>query len=219
MTAAFAAGSGRMRGCRIGLDLDNTIIDYRQSFAEVAASLGLVAPGFAGDKGLLRQTVRAQPDGERRWTELQAEVYGARIGRARMMPGAIDFVRRAVASAVPVFIVSHKTRRPAADPNGVDLREAARGWLDHHGFLATDTLDPAQVFFEATRAEKIARIGVLGCTVFVDDLVEVFDDAAFPSEVDRLLLAEDGARSGDYRVVRSWSQIDSALLPGPCHVG
>lgn len=218
MSARMAA-IGRDRTARIGLDLDNTIICYRQLFAEVAVLRGLIAPGFDGDKFALRRTIRALPDGERVWTELQAEVYGPRIMGARMMPGALGFVRRAVASSIPVVIVSHKTMRPAADPNGTDLRVAALGWLDHHGFVAADALRPDEIFFEATRADKIARIRALGCTVFVDDLVEVFEDTAFPSDVSRLLIAEDGVAAGDYDVVRSWRQVGEMLLGNERHAG
>ena len=74
MTAVLAQRTRETGGCRIGLDLDNTIIDYRRLFAEVAFGLGLVGADFVGDKFLLRQAVRALPEGERRWTELQAEV-------------------------------------------------------------------------------------------------------------------------------------------------
>jgi hypothetical protein len=202
----------------IGLDLDNTIISYRQLFAEAAITSGLIAPGFVGDKLSLRQAVRALPDGERRWTELQAEVYGTRIMAAPMMPGALDFVRRAVASSIPVAIVSHKTKRPASDPSGIDLRAAALAWLDHQGFIAENALRIEAIFFETTRAEKIARIRALDCTAFVDDLIEVFEDADFPPDVDRLLIAQDGADPGDYRIVRSWQQVEDVLLSGYRHV-
>ena len=215
----LAAAIGRGRRPCIGLDLDNTIICYRRLFAEVAVLSGLVAPGFAGGKHELRTAIRALPDGERCWTRLQAEVYGERIMRARMMPGALDFVRRAVAASLPVVIVSHKTLRPAADPDGVDLREAARGWLEHNGFIAADALSADAVYFEATRADKIARIRALGCTLFVDDLIEVFEDPAFPREVERLLIAEDGAAAGDYQVVGSWRQVAEVVFAGQDHGG
>lgn len=217
--SALAANMARGRPVRIGIDLDNTIIDYRQLFAEVARSSRLVSGEFTGDKSALRAHVRALPDGERRWVELQATVYGERIQGARAMPGALDFVRRACASSIPVFIVSHKTERPAADPRGIDLREAARGWLRRHDFIAADALGEDAVFFEATRAEKVSRIGALACSAFIDDLVEVFDDTGFPPEVDRFLLSMDGLPHGDFQVAGSWRQIEDALLFSQHHAG
>ena len=44
-----------------------------------------------------------------------------------------------------------------------------------------------RVFFEDTRADKIARIKAIGCEVFIDDLEEVFVDPAFPDGIDRIL--------------------------------
>ncbi|HVJ52123.1 MAG TPA: hypothetical protein VM689_06665 [Aliidongia sp.] len=213
MSAVPASRAAERRIC-IGLDLDNTIIDYRRLFVEVGASLRLVPADFRGDKTALRSAVRALSDGERLWTALQAEVYGARIMGARMMPGALAFIRRAVATGLPTFIVSHKTRRPAADPDGVDLHEAARAWLDHHGVIGPGALQSDNVFFEATRAEKIARIRALRCTTFIDDLVEMFEDEQFPEDVDKLLLAEDGAGAGAYRIISSWAEAETHLLTG-----
>jgi len=214
MMAALAADIGRGRPVHIGIDLDNTIIDYRQLFTDVALALSLVPGGFAGDKTALRDLIRSLPAGERRWVELQADVYGAQIAQARAMPGALDFVRRAVAAGIGVSIVSHKTERPAADPQGIDLRAAARGWLGANGFIAADALDDAAVFFEPTRADKVARIAAIGCTVFIDDLVEVFHDPGFPAGVESFLLAAEGSNDDTLHVAASWREIEAALLSG-----
>ena len=48
-------------------------------------------------------------------------------------------------------------------------------------------LDPADVFFEKTRGEKIDRIKRLGCTHFIDDLVETFLEPSWPASVQRIL--------------------------------
>jgi hypothetical protein len=69
------------------------------------------------------------------------------------------------------------------------------------------------VYFEGTRTEKIARIVALGCTHFIDDLEEVFDDPAFPSGVERLLLTmTEGVSAGPYRRYRSFREIIDALI-------
>ena len=44
------------------------------------------------------------------------------------------------------------------------------------------------VFFEATRTEKIARIKALDCTHFIDDLEEIFLDPEFPETTRQFLL-------------------------------
>ena len=62
-------------------------------------------------------------------------------------------------------------------PSRVNLRQAALGWMTAQGFFGTSGFAvPAEnVFFESTRAEKLARIAALGCTHFIDDLEEVLD--------------------------------------------
>ena len=73
-------------------------------------------------------------------------------------------------SRCELAIVSHRTRHPFIGPKH-DLHEAARGWVDT--FLRRPGLiDRDGVFFELTKEEKLARIGAVGCTHFVDDLPE-----------------------------------------------
>ena len=64
----------------------------------------------------------------------------------------------------------------------MNLRDAARGWLQTSGMLGTHGVPEEHLYFESTRAEKIARIIQLRCTHFIDDLEEVFNDPAFPDK-------------------------------------
>jgi hypothetical protein len=178
---------------RIGIDFDNTLINYDRVFLVAARERGLVPETFIGSKREVRDTIRLLPDGELAWQRLQGHVYGAGIGGAVLFDGAGDFLRRSRALGLAVFIVSHKTRYGHLDPTRVDLRQAALGWMEGQGFFAADSfgLDPICVFFEETRAAKLARIAALECTHFIDDLEEVFADPDFPSGVERILFATD----------------------------
>jgi hypothetical protein len=82
-------------------------------------------------------------------------------------------------------VVSHKTRHAPYDPTRTDLRAAALTWMRQKGLLRSGQggIAPEHVFFEETRAAKIARITALRCSHFVDDLAEVFLEPAFPREV------------------------------------
>jgi len=200
----------------IGLDFDNTIVLYDDVFRAVGTECGLLPEGFQGGKDAVRSHVRAQHDGEARWTALQAKVYGPGIRRALPAPGLFEFLAAARSHGVRLAIVSHKTMVAAADPHGVNLRDAARDWIAVHGLTdpARGGIDPADVHFESTRAEKIARIRALGCRVFIDDLEEVFEEADFPLGVDRILV-KHGAPSlptGPFRAFRSWPEIANDLF-------
>jgi hypothetical protein len=84
-------GKARRAGMRIGIDFDNTLIDYDRVFLEAARELGLVPRDFAGPKKVVRDAIRLLPNGEPTWQRLQGYVYGAGIGGAVPFSGACDF--------------------------------------------------------------------------------------------------------------------------------
>ncbi|MGC8001307.1 hypothetical protein, partial [Salmonella enterica] len=63
------------------------------------------------------------------FTELQGDVYGARMGEAEAFAGVFDFIRQASVRGAEVLIISHKTRYPFKGPQH-DLHAAATGWID-----------------------------------------------------------------------------------------
>lgn len=187
----------------IGIDLDNTIIDYDAAFAAAARELGI---DVAGGKTAVRDRIRRLDGGETMWMRVQAQVYGSGIGAARLFDGFETFVADASARGIPLTIVSHKSEFAAAAPDGPNLRACAVAFLTEHGITLP-------VAFEATREEKCRRIAALRVTHFVDDLVEVFADPAFPAGVERWLFAPHGV-AGDPpadRVFASWRDIGRAL--------
>jgi hypothetical protein len=203
--------SGAYSSSRIGLDLDNTLISYDRLFYEVAVERQFIPVHFAGPKREIRDLVRLLPEGEIEWQRLQAHVYGPAIAGARPAEGALDFIRRARAHGAQLAIVSHKSAFANIGAS-VNLRDAARTWLRENGMVGADAIAESDVYFEDTRADKIARIVSLGCTHFVDDLEEVFDDPAFPRGVERMLLAaRNGAADRPYRIYSSFHDIERAF--------
>jgi hypothetical protein len=145
------------------------------------------------------------------WQRVQALAYGPLIDYAEPYPGVDAFFVRARERGFTLTIVSHKSEFAAAAPRGPNLRDCAQAWLDSHGFVRNG--DPA-VFFEATRAQKCARIAELGLTHFIDDLVEVFEDPAFPRSCARWLFAPDEvpAHVPAERVFRCWPELADATF-------
>jgi hypothetical protein len=163
----------------------------------------------------VRDAIRLLPDGERIWTELQGIVYGRAMPEAEPAPGVGAFLRACRAAAVRVSIISHKTEYPAIGER-VSLRDAARSWLAAQGFSARFGVEPADVYFVGTLAEKLARIAAQGCTHFVDDLVEVLGHPDFPRGVAGILYAPGGGEAPPgMRVFSSWDAIRGHLLGGP----
>lgn len=167
---------------RIGIDFDNTIVDYRPVFLSAARALGLVAAGFsARDKTEIRDYLCALPEGEHRWQELQAHVYGVAIDVAPAYPGFERFIAEARLRGATLAIVSHKSRFAAAAPGGADMRLAAQRWLEAQGFVGVAGIAQTDVFFETTRNEKLERVRGLELTHFIDDLADVLADPGFPA--------------------------------------
>lgn len=197
---------------RIGIDLDNTIIAYDEAFRSAAQSRSYVDRNFVGGKQEIRDRLRQMPEGELAWQRLQGYVYGQGIGNAAMFPGVESFLRRCRKVGHKVMIVSHKTEYGHHDPKRVNLREAARAWMAERAFFAPDGfgLSPGDIYFEATRADKLARIKTLECTDFIDDLEEVLGDPGFPSGVSRLLFCGAGNAPADapYRAFSDWAAIE-----------
>jgi hypothetical protein len=198
---------------RIGIDFDNTLIDYDDVFVAIARERGLVDAAFRGSKQAVRDAIRLLPEGEMAWQRLQGRVYGRGIAGARLFEGVREFLRRCRDRRVPVFIVSHKTRYGHYDPQRIDLRQSARGWLAAEGLLRPGPGDipPECVFFADTRAAKLAQIAALDCSHYIDDLEEVFADPAFPPGVVRILFAARASGSAHIHC-RRWAEIAAAVF-------
>jgi hypothetical protein len=198
--------------CVIGTDFDNTLVNYDVLFRREAIDRGFFAANSKDGKKSIRDKVRQSPGGDGAWQRLQAVIYGKKVGEAPAMPGARDFFRRCAREGVAIYVISHKTEFAELDGVSVDLRAAAFQWLIANCFFDVDgyQMKEADVFFEPTRAAKLARIGQLGCTHFIDDLEETFLDGSFPSGVKKLLfdLCGENTRRLGVQVVRGWRDLD-----------
>ncbi len=203
----------------IGIDLDNTIIDYRDVFLPAAHAIGLL-PASSGPKS--KQAVKAnllEQGGEEAWMRLQGQVYGRFIESARPYPGCEAFVRAVQARGARVAIVSHKTRHGHFDPARIDLWQAARDWLERRDFFAAPEqgglgIDPDDVHFELDRQAKVARIATVGCRIFIDDLPEVLNHPDFPTDVTRLWFAHDHSSDEGHglHAFYSWQEVMDNVL-------
>ena len=210
-----------MRKFHVGIDIDNTIIDYDSVFGPAGEELGMLPPGHGlQSKADVKSYIMTGPGGDEAWMRLQGQVYGRFISRAQLFDGVAAFLIMARSAGVRVSLVSHKTRYGHFDADRVDLRGAALGWLTEHGFFALDRfcLSSSDVHFTETRDEKIAIIAQIGCDVFIDDLVEVLVHDQFPRPVHKIWFAGTVGDACEFPAHRDWNQIAvtvSGLLNGP----
>lgn len=202
-----------MSPLRLGIDFDNTIVCYDQVFHQVARERELIPADLPVSKQAVRDYLRSAGQ-EDRWTEMQGYVYGPRLSDAQAFPGVLTFIGDQVRKGTNLFIVSHKTRHPYLGPK-YDLHDAALGWLEQNGVFdaARIGLSRENVFLCLTKADKLRRIGELGCTHFIDDLPELLAEPTFPASVRKMLFDpndEHGNQTAFVRM-RSWQQMKSQL--------
>lgn len=210
---------------RIGIDFDNTLVDYDTAFPEVARAIGVST--LARSKRALREELQRMPDGERLWQRVQGLTYGLYINRAAIQPGASEFVIRALTLGHKLHIVSHKTRFGHHDPTRTSLRDAALTWLLQVGLVGDrpHQIPTNCIHFAPTREEKIETINRLELDLFIDDLQEVLEMPGFPPRTRRYWFADtalgehppsrDGTLSEPYRALTSWRQIGVEILGEP----
>lgn len=170
---------------RIGLDFDNTLVDYDIAFPQVANLIGVNTQ--ARSKRALRDELLKSEEGELLWQKIQGLTYGIHIDKAVIQPGALEFVWRARVLGHELFIISHKTEFGHHDPTKTSLRTAALDWLLQARIAGDQPLQipTSHIHFASTREEKIHTIGQLELDVFVDDLREVLENRGFPPRVRR----------------------------------
>ncbi len=181
-------------GLMVGVDLDNTIVDYDALLRALASERGFPAGSGSCGKKDIRDMVRRTKDGEEEWQKMQGALYGPRMAEALPAKGARAFLSACRSRDVSFRIISHKTEYAGYDDTGTNLRDASREWLRKNGFFAAEgpAMSEADVWFESTRGEKIARIRSLHCTHFIDDLEETFMEESFPDSVERILYSSGG---------------------------
>jgi len=193
-----------------GVDFDNTLVTYDELLATIARERGLINDSPGSTKRTLRDRIRLLPDGENEWQRCQAALYGRRIAEAQLIEGVPRFFQLCRERGIRIYIVSHKTEVSAFDPE-FDLRHAALDWMSANGFFGSSGLGltRSDVFFAATRNQKLTFIRDLRCTHFIDDLEETFLEPAFPANVEKLLY-EPGRQAPPpqgTKLVTNWQEI------------
>jgi len=196
----------------VGVDFDNTIVSYDYIATKMAYEKNFISEFTTKSKKFIRDSVRQLPNGEMKWQELQAEIYGSRMEEAVLIDGVKKFFSLCKSNMFKVYVISHKTEFSNLGKSEINLRVAALDWMQKEGFFEYDGLglSPNEVYFESTRHEKIARIIYLKCTHFIDDLEETFAEASFPVNVEKILYNPQVHHSHlpDVSVVSTWKELN-----------
>ena len=194
----------------IGLDLDNTAIDYTPAYRVVAEQIGL--PKGLIDRDSIRPLLRNSEDDDMEWQRFQSLLYTDGLAFAQPAAGLFDFLNLCAKLEIHVFIISHKTAQTPVQFGARDLRAPALAWLESHD-ISPGYIRVEDVFFCSTRDEKVRTIAALGCQIFVDDLMEVLDHPDLPTEIMRFHYSlnasvvseiQTGVRSANFTSLTAW---------------
>jgi hypothetical protein len=200
----------------IGIDFDNTIADYDLVFEEVAIDMGFLENKNILSKVEVKNKIISQNEGDINWQRLQGQIYGKYMHKAKLFPGFIEFLILAKIKGYKISIVSHKSEFGHFDDNKISLRTEALKWIINNKLIDSHLykLKEKDIYFEATREEKIQRIINLDCNLFIDDLEEVFNEKVFPMEVDKYLFDPLNKKKNtqNFTTINSWRSITKLIL-------
>lgn len=160
---------------KLGLDFDNTLISYDLIFYETAREFKLIPKDIKKSKNAVRNYLINKNE-EKKFTELQGEVYGSKIINAEQTSGMFEALKFIQDKGYELAIVSHKTKNPIIGPK-YNLHKSALNWLERNKFFDKEglSMNKNNVFFEPTKEEKVKRIESIGCTHFIDDLHSILN--------------------------------------------
>ena len=182
----------------LGLDLDNTIIDYAESYRVLSRHFGL--PDGHVSREAVRSQLRNAPDDDVEWQRFQALLYSEGLEVAQPAAGVVHLLKTCQQLGVSVVIISHKTPTCPNSFGARDLRTPARAWLKKHG-ISPGWIPEECVTFHDTAREKVARIAEVQPLWFMDDLEDILAMNQFPVQVKRVL----------YRAGSPWVELEDGV--------
>lgn len=197
---------------KLGIDFDNTLVDYTDVFYHVAKELNWIDKKIATSKTAVKRYF-LDKQCEEQWTELQGIVYGKEILRAKLYKNVVTTLKALNRLDVELCIVSHKTKYPVIGDK-TDLHLSAQSLLEYYNLLDICGIDKSNIFFNETLEQKISKIAQLDCDFFIDDLPSVFQHPSYPKRTKRIIFDPDNhlgnVSYADFRVTK-WCDVPRVI--------
>lgn len=176
----------------LGLDLDGVIVDHTENVIFLAESLGFGVKKHEAATDLLKTKIP-----EAAYEKIQESLYDDPV--VALSPPLHRGARRALgflkAESWPYFLISRR-RNPSL---AISLLEKRKLWP---GFF-----NEGNTFFVNEKADKNAKAGALGISIYIDDQPSVLN--ALVSVPHKFLFDRHNAYAGsggDYKTVHSWEE-------------
>ena len=170
---------------KIGIDLDNTIIDYSDSLKKLLQEeykIELKNKTFS--KSLIKKQI-IEIYGDREWTRAQGLLYSKYLDYANPYSGCLDALKKLSSSGSELYIISHKTKYPFIGGK-TNLILLAKKWIEKNLVYENgiSIFADANILFNETINEKIESIISQDLDIFIDDLEVILK--LLPSSVNKI---------------------------------
>ena len=183
----------------IGIDLDNTIINYQNSLKNIAKSRNIkIIHKFTKDYIKKKIEEKSKKD----WTTIQGEIYGKKILQANLFNGFKKFLDFSKKNKIKLIIISHKTKYPIVGKKQ-NLHLSAIKFIEKKIGKNIFKINK-NLFFEKNIVDKINRIKKNDCDYFIDDLAKILISKNFPDTTEGLLF---NGKSENLKSFKNWDKI------------
>jgi hypothetical protein len=191
----------------VGIDLDNTIISYNNSFLRLAKKYNLNKRKVL-NKNILKKNI-IKKFGMSEWTKCQGKIYGKEI----LINNSYEDVKKNLLflkKKFNIFLISHRSKYPYLGKK-IDLHKQATKWLNKKKFLGKKKIfEKKNIFFETSLQKKIIRINKLNCQIFIDDLLLVLK--RLPISVAKIHFTNNVRYTfSNYYVMKKWKFLPLVL--------
>ena len=201
----------------IGIDLDNTIIDYTNAFKEVALKNNIIDNYWIENnkskklnffKESLKKHLLKKPNGQDKWEFIQGQVYGKYIKYANLFPGVKNFFILSK-EIFDIYIISHKTN--IGHQTNINIRKKAINFLKRKEIIGKKTgISEKSIFFADNLELKISSIKENKCNFFIDDLQAILLNKSFPKSTKKIYFSSN--KNNKLRNIETWNEISNIFF-------
>lgn len=191
---------------KIGIDLDNTIIDYDQLFYKEAFKKRLIPKKMDRNRIKIRNYIKKKS--VTKWKQLQSNIYSTYLDKAILRKGFIKFIIHLTKRGFNFCIISHKTKYPYIGKK-INLHNLSKKWIENNinKKLKKYDCEIKKIFFETTEKKKIKKIINEKCDYFIDDLPSIL--ISLPKNFKKILIdpQKNYNKKSNFLVLNEWKNI------------
>lgn len=197
---------------KIGIDLDNTIINYDYSVKKLSNKK--YSYKSSNKKSVKKYIIKNYS--EKKWMEFQGTLYGEYLKNSRIYDGFKSFIIRCKLHRTEIYIISHKSKYGHYDRNKINLRKTAKNFLIKEGIASKENkffcIRQENIYFLNNQFEKIKKINSIGLDIFIDDLDEVLANKKINKNIRKILYSKKNTST--FENYNNWFDIGNNIY-GP----